>query len=133
MAIASGVQKDRKMKYAQIKEITQKLRNGTTPSEVKLWKYLRRKQLDGRRFLRQHAIIYESIGDEHFFYVPDFYCSKENLAVELDGEIHFYQKEKDNNRDEILNDLGIRVLRFQNEELDDLENVLNRIRKEFGD
>ena len=121
------------MKYAQIKEITNHLRNNTTPSEEKLWKYLRKKQLDGRRFLRQHAIIYDSNVDEHFFYVPDFYCFKENLAIELDGKIHLYQKEKDKNRDEILNDLGINVLRFKNEELENIENVLARIKREFKD
>jgi len=118
MPTGRGVQEtNNKMKYAEMKEITNHLRNNTTPSEVKLWKYLRRKQLAGRRFLRQYAIIYDSHGDEHFFYVPDFYCSKENLAIELDGKIHLYRKEHDRNRDEILNAIGIKVLRFQNEEL----------------
>ena len=119
------------MKYAEIKEITNRLRNNTTPSEDKLWKYLRKKQVIGRRFLRQHAIIYDSNGDEHFFYVPDFYCFKEQLAIELDGKIHLYQKGKDKNRDEILNVLGITVLRFQNEELKNIENVMDRIKREF--
>jgi very-short-patch-repair endonuclease len=119
------------MKYDQIKQITRKLRHNATPPEQKLWRYLRRKQLDGRKFLRQHAIIFESIGDEHFFYVPDFYCFKENLAIELDGKIHLYTKERDENRDEILNDLGIKVLRFQNQELDEIETVLEKIKREF--
>ena len=82
------------MKYEQIKGITQKLRNKATPEEIKLWKHLRRKQLDGRKFLRQHAIIYDSVGDKHFFYVPDFYCFKENLAIEIDGKIHEFRKKK---------------------------------------
>ena len=119
------------MKYSQIKEITQNLRKEATPAEVKLWNYLRRKQLDGRKFLRQHAIIYDSAGDEHFFYVPDFYCFKENLAIELDGKMHRFTKAKDKRRDDILQDLGITVLRFKNEELDDIEKVLLRIRQEF--
>ncbi len=121
------------MKYEQIKQLTQKLRHETTLSENKLWRHLRKRQLDGRKFLRQHAIIYDSISDEHFFYVPDFYCYKENLAVELDGKIHFYTKEKDKRRDEILKGLGIKVLRFKNEELDNIEKVLNQIKKEFND
>lgn len=121
------------MKYAEIKEITNRLRNNATPSELKLWKHLRKKQVIGRRFLRQHAIIYDSNGNEHFFYVPDFYCFKEQLAIELDGKIHLYQKEKDKNRDEILNDLGITVLRFKNEELKNIENVMGRIKREFKD
>ena len=121
------------MKYAEIKEVTNRLRKNATPSEVKLWKYLRKKQLDGRKFLRQHAIVYDSNGDEYFFYVPDFYCYKESLAIELDGKIHLYQKEKDKNRDEILNDLGINVLRFQNEELENIEYIIDRIKQEFKD
>jgi very-short-patch-repair endonuclease len=119
------------MKYEQIKETTRKLRNNATHEEVKLWRYLRKKQLDGRKFLRQHAIIYESVGDEHFFYVPDFFCYKENLAIELDGKIHLYRKEKDTRRDEILNELGIKVLRFKNEELANIDEVLLKIKVEF--
>ncbi len=119
------------MKYQQIKEITQKLRKEVTPEEIKLWKYLRKKQLEGRNFLRQHAIIYDSAGDEHFFYVPDFYCFKENLAIELDGKIHDFTKEKDNRRDGILKDMGVKMLRFKNEELGAIDNVLVRIKNEF--
>ncbi len=119
------------MKYKQIKEITQRLRHKTTPEEKRLWKYLRKKQLNGRKFLRQHAIIYDSVGDEHFFYVPDFYCFKEELAVELDGTIHDFRKGKDNRRDEILREMGINILRFQNEELRNIDNVLERIKNEF--
>ena len=119
------------MKYEQIKKLTQKLRHNVTLEEKRLWKHLRRKQLDGRKFLRQHAIIYDSVGDEHFFYVPDFYCFKENLAIELDGKIHDFTKEKDNRRDRILKDWGIKVLRFKNEELEDIESILERIKIEF--
>ena len=120
------------MKYPEIKEITRKLRSNSTPAEIKLWKYLRRRQQGGRRFLRQHAIIYDSIGNEHFFYVPDFYCSKEKLAIELDGKIHDFTKEKDSKRDEILNNLGITVLRIKNEDLKDIEEVLVNIKQEFN-
>ncbi len=119
------------MKYEQIKEITRKLRNNPTPEEERLWRFLRKRQLEGRKFLRQHAIIYESDGNEHFFYVPDFFCYKENLAIELDGKIHLYRKKEDNRRDEILNQLGIKVLRIKNEELTDTEEVLVKIKKEF--
>lgn len=120
------------MKYEDIKQLTQKLRKEVTPAEVILWMHLRKKQLDGRKFLRQHAIIYESIGNEHFFYIPDFYCFKENLAIELDGKIHEFRKTKDQNRDEILKDLGIKVLRFKNEEVENIEKVLLRIKSEFS-
>ena len=133
MPKAKGYIKNNKMKYEEIKQTTRRLRHNATPEEEKLWRYLRRKQLRGRKFLRQHAIIYESNGDEHYFYVPDFYYFKEELAIEVDGKIHFYTKERDKHRDEILNGLGINVLRIKNEDLDDIEEVLTRIRKEFED
>lgn len=119
------------MKYSQIKEIKQKLRNNTTPTEKLLWKYLRNRQLLGRKFLRQHAIIYESFGNEYFFFVPDFYCEVEKLAVELDGKIHDYTRKKDANRDEILSNMGIVVVRIKNEELLELPTVINRIKSYF--
>lgn len=111
------------MLYEQIKRTTKRLRRNVTPAEKILWRYLRRKQLKGRKFLRQHAIIYESIGDEHFFYVPDFYCFKENLAIELDGKTHEFNKKRDEHRDEILNGMGIQILRFRNEELSNIQEV----------
>jgi very-short-patch-repair endonuclease len=115
------------MKYHDIKLLKQKFRREETPSEQLLWKHLRRRQLKGRKFLRQHAIIYESIGNEYFFFVPDFYCYHEKLAIELDGKIHEFRKAKDKNRDAILNELGITVLRIKNEELQNIQRVLNKI------
>lgn len=121
------------MLYEQIKQATRRLRWNATPSEKKLWKYLRKKQLNGRKFLRQHAIIYDSAGDEHFYYVPDFFCSKENLAVELDGKIHEFNKNRDERRDEILIEMGIKIIRFKNEEVGEIEEVLKKIKAEFRD
>jgi len=119
------------MKYPEIKERTQHLRRNPTPCEEKLWKYLRKHQLEEHKFLRQHAIIYDSIGKEHFYYVPDFYCYAEKLAIELDGEIHLQTKERDKIRDERLSGLGIRILRIRNQQLDDIDNVLVMIREMF--
>ena len=121
------------MLYEQIKQTARNLRWNATPAEKKLWRYLRRKQLKGRKFLRQHAIIYETINNEHFFYVPDFYCFKENMAIELDGAIHKYRKERDERRDEILENMGIKILRFKNEDLEDIESVVQKILLEFKD
>jgi len=119
------------MKYHEIKEIKRKLRNNTTPSEKLLWKHIRNRQLRGRKFLRQHAIVYDSCQDEYFFFVPDFYCIAEKLAVELDGKIHEFTKAKDANRDAILSDKDIKVIRIKNEELADLTTVLDKIISSF--
>lgn len=119
------------MKYQQIKEIKRKLRDNATPSEILLWKHIRNRQLLGRKFLRQHAIVYDSCEDEYFFFVPDFYCTAEKLATELDGKIHDFTKKKDANRDAILSDKDIKVLRIKNEELTDIASVLEKIKASF--
>ena len=115
------------MKYSEIKKLASSLRKNQTPSEKILWKYLRKRRLKGRKFLRQHPIIYESNKSEHFFYIPDFYCAKEKLVIEVDGKIHDFQKEKDEHRDLILKDKGVKILRIKNEELENIENVIRKI------
>ena len=117
-------------KYA----IVQRLRNNPTPEERLLWKYLRNRQLLGRKFIRQTAFIYEKNNKgEYFFYIPDFYCREEKLVVELDGKIHDLQKERDMNRDEILNHHGLTVLRIKNEALKDIDQLLDQIMSAFCD
>lgn len=93
--------------------------------------HIRNRQLRGRKFLRQHAIIHDSFQDEFFFFVPDFYCIAEKLAIELDGKIHEFTKAKDANRDAILSDKDIKVIRIKNEELADLSTVLDKIIASF--
>jgi len=119
------------MKYEEIKNIVRNLRKNQTEAEVILWNELRNRKFDGIKFLRQHAIIYENINNDFFFYVPDFYCAKYKLAVELDGVIHAFNREKDYNRELILMSKGIKVIRFKNEEIKDIERVKAEIRRHF--
>jgi very-short-patch-repair endonuclease len=121
------------MKWSEIKEIAARLRNNQTPSEILLWKEIRNKKLKGRKFLRQHPIIYDADRDnnEFFFYIPDFYCASEKLIIELDGKVHDFQKERDYRRDEILIANNLRVLRIKNEELGYIQHVLQKIILEF--
>ena len=119
------------MNYPEIKALAARLRKNQTPSEQRLWHYLRRRQLEDRKFLRQHPVIYQNIDNQLDFYIPDFYCAEEKLVVELDGKIHLQTKERDAFRDSILSELGITVLRIKNEDLENMEEVLDRIRDEF--
>ncbi|MDD4373691.1 MAG: DUF559 domain-containing protein [Bacteroidales bacterium] len=122
------------MKYAEIKAIVQRLRNNLTSEEKILWNKLRNRQLLGRKFVRQTAYIYEkSDKGDYYFFVPDFYCREEKLVIELDGKIHEYQKERDYRRDEILKQNGLKVLRFKNEEIAQIDTILERIKAEFSD
>jgi very-short-patch-repair endonuclease len=116
------------MKYSEIKKLATRLRNNSTPSEKILWNEIRRRKLK-YKFLRQHPILYDSANNEFFFYIPDFYCAEKRLVIEVDGKIHNYQKEYDNHRSEVLKGKGLYVLRIKNEELKNIENVIDKIRR----
>lgn len=106
-----------------LKEKRRSLRNNLTPAEAKLWTALQNSKFEGIKFRRQH-----SIGN----YIVDFYCPKYFLAIELDGQIHFnvVNIEKDEKRTEYLNNLGIVVLRFENEKIfEQLDIVLEEIKQ----
>lgn len=68
--------------------------------------------------MRQHPFIYRPGKNSEAYFIADFYCAEKKLVIELDGEIHRQQKEYDNNRDEILNGMGIEVIRFKNEDVE---------------
>ena len=120
------------MKYHEIKKIARKLRLNQTPAERLLWSYISNRKVEGRKFLRQHPIIYDSYRNEHFFFIPDFYCRGELQIIELDGPIHKHQTEGDRKRDAILKSKNYRILRIQNEELINIELVLEKIKSEFN-
>ena len=96
------------------------LRKSSTPQEYKLWMFLKGKNL-GVKFRRQHGI-----GP----YIVDFYCKKKNLVIELDGSQHLDEKEYDTERDNYMQALDIKVLRFWNNEVDmDIIRVLKKIKE----
>lgn len=97
----------------------QELRREMTPQEKILWQELRRNQLGGFHFRRQQIINR---------YIADFYCHVAALVLELDGEIHETQQERDAVRDMVIREYGIFVLRIPNREVDEnLGGVLKTI------
>lgn len=88
---------------------------------------LRDRKLNGYKFLRQFPIVYEQEQYDLHFFIADFYCSEMKLVLEIDGRIHRYQKDYDEQRDLILNEPGLKVLRIKNNELNDLVRVKNKI------
>lgn len=54
-------------------------------------------------------------------YIVDFYCAKAKIVIELDGSQHYDKsgKEKDKIRDDLLNSLGISVLRYSNRDINE--------------
>lgn len=97
------------------------LRQIKTEAEEKLWQSLRNRKVMNLKFRRQHPF-----GN----YVLDFYCHEIKLCIEADGGIHNEKdiKEYDLERTKVLNDNGIKVLRFKNQEIiETIVIVLNKI------
>lgn len=110
-----------------IVDTSRRLRRRLTPSEKILWTAIRNRKLNNLKFLRQHPFVYGDDGFTKSFFVADFYCDEKKLVVELDGEIHDIKKDYDKNRDKILNELGLSVIRIKNSELANLSEVLKKI------
>ena len=114
------------------KEVCRELRKRSTKAEIILWEFLRRKNLCGKKFYRQYPFFYDVTGNESFF-IADFYCHEEKLIIELDGKYHRYRIAEDEKRTEILNFLGVKVIRFNNDEVENnLANVVLKIKNNFA-
>ena len=90
-----------------------------------MWERLRKKQMMGYRFRRQHPISQ---------YIADFYCHPLKLIIEVDGGYHSRKEQQDLDlaRTEDLESLGVRVIRCTNKEvIEEIEIVLGRIRMEI--
>lgn len=99
-----------------VTELCRKLRVNQTAAERVLWDEIRKKNLGQFKFLRQYPIFFIS-GSGRYFYIADFYCAKQKLVIEVDGPIHDFKKEYDKNRDLATHELGLKVLRFKNDEV----------------
>ena len=101
------------------------LRRNETKAEKLLWEKLRNNQLEGLKFRRQHPVN---------IYIADFYCHKFKLMIELDGDYHNQeeQKQKDEVRTEVLRLNGLKIIRFKNEEVEqDINQVLTTIKNKI--
>ena len=100
-------------------EKARQLRNKMTPEEELLWNKLKGKQICNVRFRRQHPVN---------IFIADFYCHTAKLVIELDGKIHLNNKEYDEERTQIMEELGLEVLRFNNSEINTkIEKIIERI------
>ena len=111
-------------RYRLLKGFALENRKNQTLAEQVLWNHIRAEQL-GVKVLRQHII-----GD----YIVDFLIPDVCLIIEVDGAYHTEceQMQEDEQREETLNRMGYRLIRFTNEEvLYDTDNVLETIIKEI--
>lgn len=106
---------------ARIFRYAKNLRLKMTEAESILWERLRKKQLKGYRFRRQHPISN---------YIVDFYCHALRLVIEVDGGYHSEPEQQalDLARTKDLENLGLQVIRFSNQEVfEDMEGVMAKI------
>ncbi|MFB2769083.1 endonuclease domain-containing protein [Pelatocladus sp. BLCC-F211] len=102
-------------------EIARQFRKEPTPSEAILWQALRNRKLEGRKFRRQQPIG---------CFIVDFFCADERLIIEVDGLIHQSQQVLDQQRQELLESLGLRFLRLSSELVEtNLPVALDNIRQ----
>ena len=93
-----------------------------TDAEIFLWNYLKA-GVQGLKFRRQHPIG---------IYIADFYCHELKLIIEIDGGIHRVSenKEYDISRGITLNELGIQIIRFTNDQaIKNTDWVIEEIKK----
>ena len=100
------------------------LRREMTSAEKIFWQELRGNKL-GVHFRRQQIIV---------GFIVDFYCHRAGLVIELDGSVHANQSEEDAHRGKVLNEMGLRFIRFWNGEVEkNLAEVLRKIRAELNE
>ena len=115
------------MHYGATKTIFQHaeiLRNNMTDAEKIIWERLCNKQL-GVKIRRQHPI---------WIYIADHYCHELKLVIEIDGGIHLTKEnsEYDIDREVTLNEFGIEIIRFSNDQIiKETDFVIERIKEKI--
>jgi very-short-patch-repair endonuclease len=110
--------------WEKLKPIAREMRKEPTQAERMLWQRLRRNQMAGLPFRQQFPI-------DRF--IVDFYCPAKRLAIEIDGPIHQYSQAEDTIRKEYIESMGIKVIRFSNQEIfTKISNVLETILAEIN-
>ena len=117
-SLRAGIVTDQIVTKAKL-ERAKELRREMTPAEKLLWQEVRANKL-GVRFRRQQVIQ---------GFIVDFYCHKAGLVVEVDGDVHDLQKEEDKRREKVLSEMGLRIVRFGNDEVGrELSAVVEKIK-----
>ena len=102
-----------------VHQTQRKLRRNMTDAELRLWRYLKGRQMSGFKFRRQHPF------DD---YVLDFVCLEAMLIIEVDGAQHAHNTISDGARTKNLREAGFKVVRFWNNEvLEQMEAVKESI------
>ncbi len=86
-----------------------------------MWSAIRKRSIEGCLFLRQKPLL---------SYIADFYCASLLLVIEIDGSSHDHKKEADIQRTLALEEQGITVIRYTNDQvLYSLPRVIRHLTK----
>ncbi len=88
---------------SKLKELARELRKNSTLSEVLFWQ-----KGKGKSFKYE---FHRQVPLDNF--IVDFYCHELMLAIEIDGSSHDEKQDYDQNRQFILENLGVKFLRFE--------------------
>ena len=100
------------------------LRKKMTEAEKIVWERLCKNQ-PGVRIRRQHPI---------YKYIADYYCHELKLVIEIDGGIHLSKENRqyDISRDITLNEFGIQIIRFTNDQvINDIDQIIEEIKRKI--
>ena len=104
----------------ELRDLSRRNRNNPTKAEEKIWRELLKNKKTGFTFLRQKPINR---------FIVDFYCSKLNLAIEIDGNSHDKKLGYDQARDKFLKQIGVKTIRFTNDQIlfqiNQVKNILS--------
>lgn len=105
----------------ELKTFSRELRKNQTKAEEKMWSAIRKRSVEGCLFLRQKPLL---------SYIADFYCASLLLVIEIDGSSHDHKKEADIQRTLALEEQGITVIRYTNDQvLYSLPRVIRHLTK----
>ncbi|MEM6766338.1 MAG: endonuclease domain-containing protein [Bacteroidota bacterium] len=105
------------MDYKKIRSFARELRRNQTPAEEVFWNKVKNRQFLGLKFNRQFIIQHQDIMESRAYFIADFHCFEHKLIIEIDGPIHEFQVQYDRIRENILIEMGYKVIRFKNEEV----------------
>ena len=101
------------------------LRNNMTKWEIRLWNDLKGRKMFGFKVRRQYGVE---------DYIVDFYCPKLKLAIEVDGDVHFFKEKlrKDQKKNQRLKEENIKVIRMKTVDFEeDYESMLGHLEDVF--
>ena len=91
------------------------------------WNSLKKRNLFGYSFLEQLPVYYSADLNEHYIYIPDFHVTDIMLAQEIDNEIKMVEVDHGQHVSDTFDPLEINVLRIENEDLNDLDTLTNKV------